>query len=283
MPSPSVSPSGALRAFSYQGLFVASRALGRLSNACAYLAAGMCTRGELAASLRAQFDAFDHEPDYAQSGLTPFEGRLVDRWLPKRGLALVLGCGPGRELVALIRRGYGVVGVEQAPDAAARARANLSALGLAGVVETARLEHVEAAGPFLIVLFSDSCYSNVQGAEQRIASLRRVVSRMEPDARMLLFYQAATTRSRAALGLMRLGARLAGGAWYPEPGDCVTPGPGGALFFTHTFVNGEVATECEAAGLHVLGEETSGRLRCAVACLASAADRPEPRATEAVA
>lgn len=263
-------PSGRLRAAVYRSLFLGSRLFSRLSNACSYLAAGTCAPDDLARGMRLQFDDFGTEPNYALRDFTPFEAGLAERWLPQSGRALVLGCGPGRELIALIRRGYSVVGVEQSHDAAARARVNLASLGLSAPVVPERLERVAHDGRFSVVLFSDSCYSNIQGSRNRIAALRRSSGQMQPDGVLLLFYQSSRTRSRTALGIMRLGAWLAHASWRPEPGDSFLPGEYGALRFTHTFGDGEVTAECRAAGLDVVSDEASGRLRCAVARLAPA-------------
>lgn len=283
VPTSHFRPLGALRALFYTSLFLGSRVFSRLSNACAYLAAGACTPDDLARGMRLQFDAFGTEPNYALRGFTPFEAGLVERWLPRSGHALVLGCGPGRELVALLRRGYRVTGVEQSHDAAARARTNLASLGLSAPVASERLERVEPDDSYAIVMFSDSCYSNIQGARERITALRRSADRMQADGVLLVFYQHSGSRSRTALGLMRLGAWLARASWQPEPGDSFIPGERGGLRFTHTFHDGEVEAECRAAGFHVVAEETSGRLRCAIARLAAPRFErgPAPRTADA--
>jgi hypothetical protein len=65
-----------------------------------------------------------------RSGLTLLEEVLLARH-PFAGKALVLGCGPGRECLALARRGFAVTGLDREPGMLARARSLAAEAGLA--------------------------------------------------------------------------------------------------------------------------------------------------------
>ena len=89
---------------------------------------------DLAAELTAA--AYTRKAHYAATwhqdlGLFDFEERALTEHFPAPpARLLVIGCGGGRELVALAERGFTVVGVE--PDAALRRHSGAGAVGLCG-------------------------------------------------------------------------------------------------------------------------------------------------------
>lgn len=62
-------------------------------------------------------------------GLYPHELAAVEKFAPLAGVALVLGCGAGREAIALSQRGWDVTAVDLAPAAIAAAKVNAAAAG----------------------------------------------------------------------------------------------------------------------------------------------------------
>ena len=57
-----------------------------------------------------------------QLGLTPFEQALVDQYLQPHSRVLDVGCGAGREAIALSQQGHFVTGVDTSPPLIASAR-----------------------------------------------------------------------------------------------------------------------------------------------------------------
>jgi len=241
-----------------------SRLLRRASNACLYLAVGLRSHDDLASDVRAQYVGFGADPDYARQGLTPFESRTLGTALPRQCRVLVIGCGPGRELIALRSQGFVVEGVDPSPESIDRARQNLLE-GPEGVrLHVGRFEDVAFEGTFPGIVFSDSCYSQIQGSSRRIEALRKAARLVDVDGRVVIYYLRTDRYDPMASGLMMAGAVLARAAWRPEPGDSFSAGVSGAVTYTHYFCDGDVAAECEAAGLVPIAEDTSGRLRCLV-------------------
>jgi hypothetical protein len=84
---------------------------------------------------------------------------------------------------------------------------------------------------------------------------------------VLVSYLQFRRQSRIGLGLARLGARLGGADWMPEPGDIFTADmASGIVRYEHDFEPQEFARECASAGFHVVSDaESRDLLRLAVA------------------
>jgi SAM-dependent methyltransferase len=234
-------PSGRIRSAAYGWLWRASELFRRGSSACGYLAAGLLRGQELQTALRIQFSNFSASADEVDEGLNPFEHRVYTQWLRPSGRVLLVGCGAGRDVIALHRLGYDVTGLEQSTDAAENARRHLVRVGLtapvlAGSIERADLEHQYDA-----IVFASSCYSNMRGSALRISTLARLKSHMSPGGCLIISYiGSSASPSRPGVALMRLSARLASSDWRPEPGDTfVRPFWADVLYFTHVFRPGD--------------------------------------------
>ena len=113
---------------------------------------------------------FSASADEVDEGLNPFEHRVYTRWLRPSGRVLLVGCGAGRDLIALHRLGYDVTGLEQSPDAAEKARQHLSRVGLTVPVIAAAVERAELDDEYDAIVFASSCYSNMRGSALRIST-----------------------------------------------------------------------------------------------------------------
>jgi SAM-dependent methyltransferase len=120
--------SGALLGVLSGGLRRIERVAGRVRRRLDIGRAGLMTTREKDAERRAlyarstvrEFTALDEN---VAAGLTLIEELLVSRHLTTPARVLVLGCGPGRECLALARLGCAVTGLDREPGMLERARA----------------------------------------------------------------------------------------------------------------------------------------------------------------
>ncbi|MEK6767369.1 MAG: class I SAM-dependent methyltransferase [Gemmatimonadota bacterium] len=239
-------PWGAARAFE-----VASRAL-------MYLAAGTLRLQDLREAIANAWEKFGRSEEEILSGLMPWESALYDRFLKSEDHILVLGCGTGRDVIALLKLGYRVEGLDVARRAVALARRMLEKEGLQAELYTGPIETVALPGSFDVFTFSWFCYCYIPQADTRIGVLRKVKAHLTPGGRILISYVPAERWRRSrAIGLTRFMTRLTRSDWHPERGDVIDLAAGDrpAVPFKHVFREGELEHEARAAGLTVVFHE----------------------------
>jgi SAM-dependent methyltransferase len=254
----------------------AGRAVGRLTFACAYAlgrgceraaqvffyaAAGATRFGELRRAIQRQWDAagaVGWDP-YTYSGLLPWEEDFYFRFLKPGERLLVAGCGTGRELIALVERGFPAEGVDIAPGCVQLARRALAVRDLVGTVHACPIEELSVPNPFDVVILATQLYSMIPQSETRISMLRRVGGHLAPGGRILLSYIVRRGRQPRPLltALARLTGTLTGADWRPEYGDVMIPVGGGDVFshYEHRFLPEEIEGEVRRAGLRVAAHE----------------------------
>jgi SAM-dependent methyltransferase len=202
---------------------------------------------------------------YVTSGLAPWEAAFYSRFLHPGDRVLLVGCGRGRDLLALRERGYRAEGLELVPERAAAARALLARHGHSPDVTEGSVETAVLRGPYDAVVFAWFCYSLIPGLAARLSALRRVAAQLAPDGRILLSYIPCEAPPRAwAIRVGQLVARASGADWRPEAGDIVwVSGRHRIAHFTHLHWPGAMAIEARAAGL-VLAFEEAGEIGTAV-------------------
>lgn len=188
-----------------------------------YLAAGVLLRDQLARAIGLRWDDFGTTETHVLSGLMPWEHDFYGRVLKPDDEILIVGCGTGRDLIALLRAGYRVEGLEVAAQAAAIARTMLHKTGLDARITVGSIENTTAVpSPFDVYIFSWFCYSYIPGRTDRVAMLSAVRQRLKPTGRLLLSYETSDPRpNRLAVTLTRLVAALSRADWRPEPTDVI--------------------------------------------------------------
>jgi SAM-dependent methyltransferase len=120
------------------------------------------------------------------------------------GPAIDVGCGPGRLVVALARRGIPVLGIDVTPSAVQHARARG-----ASVLERSVFERVPGSGRWRSALLVDG---NIGIGGDPITLLGRVRSLLRPAGNVLVELDAPGTRSESRV--VRLDIEQATGPWF---------------------------------------------------------------------
>lgn len=143
-------------------------------------------------------------------GLHPEEAALVDRFFPQPGTALVLGCGGGREAIALAKRGWEVVAMDNSPNLLAAARNNAVE---AGVQVEWRCQDLSQGIPLdcsfdLICLFGQ-LYTLIPGRKRRVELLKACRNVLEPEGVSLVTFNTCVPPSRKEIRAHRCRKALA--------------------------------------------------------------------------
>jgi SAM-dependent methyltransferase len=239
-------------------LWAAGRALELAGRASMYLAAGSLRLQDLRGAIANGWEEFGRSEGMVLSGLMHWEQALYDRFLKPEDRILVVGCGTGRDLIALLQLRYRVEGLDVAPRAIALARQMLEREGLSAELYTGPIEAVALPGSFDAFIFSWYCYGYIPQADTRIGVLRKVKAHLNPGGRILISYIPTERPPRALpIRLTRLVARLTRSDWHPELGDVIGPAAGDrrVIHYEHQFWEGELENEARAAGLTVVFHE----------------------------
>jgi SAM-dependent methyltransferase len=239
-------------------LWGAARALELSGRVSMYLAAGTLRLHDLRAAIGNAWANFGRNESAILSGLMPWEEALYGRFLKPDDRIFLIGCGTGRDLIALLKRGHPAGGLDPAPGAVALARQMLVKEGLSAELHVGSIEAVALPGSFDAFIFSWYSYGYIPQADHRVGVLRKLHAHLNPGGRILISYLPADAPPRRLpIRLTQLVARLTRSDWRPEPGDVVSAASGehGVVHYEHHFRAGEIEREAQAAGLTVVFHE----------------------------
>jgi SAM-dependent methyltransferase len=234
-------------------LFRLGRLFARATRVFNHLAAGTLRIRELRVGIEHTWEQFSARDADIAAGLMCWEEELVARFVDPDDDVLLVGSGPGRDLVALAGQGYRVTGVEPARRAIATARHHLEKRGLTADIIEGFFEDVALPHRFDVIIFSYCCYSFIPGSGRRIAALRKADAHLTDGGRILISYLSEESGHPLLIQCARLAAAVSGSDWLPERGDIVHPvHTTQPLFhYEHPFRPGEIDSEASAAGLRV--------------------------------
>lgn len=242
-----------LRRALHRALWSCSRLSGKSGNAFLYGAVGLLRAAELEEAGLEEWRDFSVSAPEVDAGLFPDERRFYARVLRPSDRVLIVGCGAGRDLIALGASGFRVDGIDRSPALVDATRAHLARRGVRASVRTADARDVELDELYDAVIFSNGCYSFIRSAATRIATLRRVGAHLAPGGRIILSHHPFKGQSRIGHAIIRVSARMGRVDWSPEPGDVFSRRAfGGPLRYRHDFAPAALAAECDAAGLRVV-------------------------------
>jgi SAM-dependent methyltransferase len=263
------SPFRRLRARLY-GVLRRAKGPPRWRGGCLYFGAGLLTLSDLRASSIVRWEAYGTAECNVAAGLEDWEARVYHDVLRPSDRVLLIGCGTGRDLVALRQIGCEVVGLEQSRMLADQARAHLRRLGLMAVVVGQPVELYETDATYDAVVFSLYMYSYIIGTASRVAVLARARARLSSRGCVILSYATIQPQSPVWISLARISSVFSGSDWWPHRGDRLH-GPLSQpelLNLEHQFSPEEIARECSAAGLRVIRDEAINPLfRFAIAAV----------------
>jgi SAM-dependent methyltransferase len=227
-----------------------SRTLERVASGFNYAATGTMHLSELRA------ETIRIWADYAATDADVFAGWArweygILRFINAGERVLVVGCGTGRDLLALADMGCQVTGVDPVPGAIATARRIMAERAVAARILEGWFEDVAVNGEFDVVNFSGLCYGFMPERRRRTAALRKARMLAAHGGRIIVSY-ASRARQRRSRGVMI--GRLVGSAfrtdWRLEDGDKISKNTA-ALMYEHWFAPGDLEAEAAAAGLRV--------------------------------
>jgi SAM-dependent methyltransferase len=232
-----------------------ARALDRAVSASTFAAAGLLSFDGLQRHMAEDWRYFgDHQPETdVAGGLFSWEQDFYAPHLKRTDRILVVGCGTGRDLLALLDLGFRGEGLEPVAELAQQARERLARRGLTAAVYTADIVTATLPDRVDVFILSWYCYSYIPQRSRRIAVLGKLRDRLAPEGRILISYILADPPPRRALWrLATLAARLSRSDWRPEYGDVfVARHEIGRIHFEHRFTPAEIEAEAHAAGLRV--------------------------------
>lgn len=185
-------------------------------------------------------------------GLFPWEEHVVREHLVPGSTVVVTGAGGGREVVALLARGFDASGYE--PNAA------LAAVGSALTVADGFGDRVHVSGRSVVpdgvradaVVLGWGCYMLVPSRTRRVELLRAAAAATGGRGVVVLSYFPMPGDRRQFAAAHRVAAPLRRwrGREQPLLGDALTPN------FAHHFTRGQVRDELTAAGLRLVASGT---------------------------
>ena len=203
-------------------LFHVGRTADRTSRAAAYLAAGTRRLGEMQADHARVWDDFYQRHPSHDTRLLPWEEACLGRFVHADSEVLLIGCGSGRDLLALLERGCRVTGIDPSRQGLAIAEHLLRDRGLTAKLIEGFFEDTPVAYGFDVVIFSYYCYAAIPVAFRRIAALKKAAALVTRGGYVIVSHAAGIRRPRPILvGLGRIAGALTRSDWRLEPGDLV--------------------------------------------------------------
>jgi SAM-dependent methyltransferase len=255
-------------------LFGVARWFARATRLFQHLAAGMLRVADLRDGIARTWEDVAASDAAVAAGLMDWEELFVGRFLTRGGAVLLVGSGPGRDLVALAARGYRVTAVEPARRANQTARRHLAARGLAAEIVEGFFEDVTIEGTFDAVVFSYCCYSFIPDSRRRVAALRKAAEHLAAGAPIVVSYLTARSGHPLLMRLARATAAISGSDWRPEPGDILhavdTTAP--RFHYEHAFTADEIEEEARRAGLRPIDHRAAAANPVVVLTVARGSD-----------
>jgi hypothetical protein len=183
-----------------------------------------------------------------ERGLFDWERAVVDEHFRGGERVVVVACGGGREVLALLEEGFDAIGYESHPGLAAYAGGLLTARGHPGRVHEAPRSEFPPSAPYCDgVIVGWGAYSLVRGRAGRERLLTGARERLPSGGSVLLSFFETSIHGRELRATRAIANALRGarGRQPLELGDTLAPN------LVHVFTREELAQEVAAAGLEL--------------------------------
>jgi ubiquinone/menaquinone biosynthesis C-methylase UbiE len=182
---------------------------------------------------------------------------------------LSVGCGAGREAIALAKIGFEVTGIDISPNMIIKAKEIAEKERLKINFEAQSVTDIDYPPQcFDYVLFSRAIYSNVPSQKLRIMMLRKIRNILKPNGLFVFSAYYKDKRLFSRLSIMGFFRRIRNyffkNSFDSEPGDIMVRYVSSAsrpekLYFCHFFSSPkEILNEVRVAGLTVLEGKKGG-------------------------
>jgi len=236
-------------------LLQAGRMAERISRTTTYLAAGTRRLEEMQADHRRAWDRFYAKHHRQDTRLLPWEEACLARFVTPGTEVLIVGCGSGRDLLALVERGCRVSGIDPSGEGIAITERLVRGRSRPAKLIHGFFEDTPIADVFDVVIFSYYCYAAIPMASRRVAALKKAAALVNPGGHVIVSHASGVQPPRIMLvRLGRIAGALAGSNWRLEQGDFVSDNRtgGSSLSFTHAFADGELEREAASANLRMV-------------------------------
>jgi hypothetical protein len=186
---------------------------------------------------------------YNLTGLRDWEAEMIEAHFPDSGRVLVTGAGGGREVLALLERGFDAVGYEPNEQLVTAGAAFLEQRGHDDRLHVVdRDVFPEETGRCDAVVVGWGSYMLIPGRSRRVAFLRGARRCLPEGAPILLsfFARPPEARSFVTISLVANVVRRLRGLPRVDLGDALSPN------YTHHFTRDDVASELQEAGFRLV-------------------------------
>jgi len=184
-------------------------------------------------------------------GLSEAESHFVTKYLKGKKRCLVLGCGGGRELIALAKLGFEVTGIDSSRELVESAKEHARALSLNCTFEVGDVSHLPQSMEKYDALFMSALmYSLIPTRKRRIAFLKKAQTLLKDDGSFYLEFSVREGRRGDdwKFFVKKWLVRLCGGNRDLEKGDVILTG-----HYVHHFnKESEFLAEIEESGFRVI-------------------------------
>jgi len=191
------------------------------------------------------------DEEWIERGLNPSEQQVIERHGGQGGAFLILGCGGGREAIALVKRGFQVTGIDSSEKMIAKAKEVASREGFP--LKAFQVDFLEGdlpEGPFDTCLLTCCMYSVIPSRAMRVRLLSKIQGALGGGGLAIIhFMMARKGRTERLFPFRQWIAKLVQGNLSYQIGDTFHP-PG--HFFRLFLDEGEVVDEIREAGLRVV-------------------------------
>lgn len=202
-------------------------------------------------------------------GLEEWERNIIERYMKPEAKLLDVGCGAGREAIALVKMGFEVMGIDISPNMVAKATENAKKEGLNINFKVQSVTDIDCPAKYFdYVLFSREIYSYIPTKKLRIETLRKIRDILKPDGILLFSAYYKDRRLFSRLNIMGFFRRIRNfflkEKFDSESGDLMVRYVSSVsnpkkLCFCHFFFGPkEILEEVRMAGLKTMEGENSG-------------------------